>query len=327
MNKDIFVYIEQRDGEIQNVSFELIGIARELVAVSGGKVCGILCGNGVESKAKDAIAYGADTVYVVDNKALASYVTEPYAQAVTSIVNKYQPNALLVGATTIGRDLAPRLSARIETGLTADCTKLEIDENGSLFMTRPAFGGNLFATIICPDHRPQMSTVRPGVFKKCENDANRAGEVVVENVEFNTSKFAVEVLEEVKEAKGAAKIEDAKVLVSMGRGMANSKEQVEEFAKVIGGTVSCSRAVVDAGVWDNSRQVGQTGKTVRPELYLALGISGAVQHIAGMDGSELIIAINKDKTAPIFGTSHLGIVGDANAILPHLEKEILERRK
>ena len=326
MNKDIFVYIEQRDREIQNVSFELLGEARRLVAVSGGDVCGVLVGNNISNLAKEVVANGADKVYVVDNAELALYTTECYAQAIAAVIAKYSPNAMLFGASTIGRDLAPRLSARVHTGLTADCTDLKIDEEGNLFMTRPAFGGSLFATIACPNHRPQMSTVRPGVMKKVEYDANRAGAIIVEEVSIDANKFAVKVLEEVKETKAAVKIEDAKILVSMGRGLENNKAQVEAFAEVIGGTVSCSRAVVDAGVWTSARQVGQTGKTVRPDAYFAMGISGAVQHIAGMDGSDLIIAINKDKNAAIFNTAHLGIVGDATKIMPELEKEILARK-
>ena len=326
MNKDIFVYIEQRDREIQNVSFELLGEARRLVAVSGGDVCGVLVGNNISDLAKEVVANGADKVYVVDNAALTLYTTECYAQAISAVIAKYSPNAMLFGASTIGRDLAPRLSARVHTGLTADCTDLKIDEEGNLFMTRPAFGGSLFATIACPNHRPQMSTVRPGVMKKVEYDANRAGEIVIEDIAIDANKFAVKVIEEVKETKAAVKIEDAKILVSMGRGLENCKAQVEAFANVIGGTVSCSRAVVDAGVWTSARQVGQTGKTIRPEVYFAMGISGAVQHIAGMDGSDLIVAINKDKNAAIFNTAHLGIVGDATKIMPELEKEILARK-
>ncbi len=326
MSKDIFVYIEQRDRVIQNVSFELIGEARRLVAVSGGNVCGVLVGNNIASLAKEVVANGADKVFVVDNKELEYYTTECYAQAVTAVVRKHSPNAMLFGASTIGRDLAPRISARVHTGLTADCTDLKIDEEGNLFMTRPAFGGSLFATIACPDHRPQMSTVRPGVMKKVEYDTNRAGEIITEDVAIDATKFAVKIVEEVKETKAAVKIEDSKILVSMGRGLENNLAQVKNFATVIGGTVSCSRAVVDAGVWKSDRQVGQTGKTVRPDVYFAMGISGAVQHIAGMDGSDLIIAINKDKTAAIFNTAHLGIVGDATAIMPELEKEILARK-
>lgn len=319
MAKNIWVFCEQRDGKVQNVALELIGVARELAEKTGEKVNAILLGHNVTSEAQSLIAHGADGVYVVDDANLEKFVTEPYAQAVTYIAKKYEPNVILFGATSIGRDLAPRLSARLKTGLTADCTKLEMDEEGNLFMTRPAFGGNLFATIICPDHRPQMSTVRPGVMKKLEADETRVGEVVVETIEWNTSKFAVTVLEEVKAEKAEANIEDAKILVSCGRGVKNLAS-AQELAGKIKGTVSASRTLVDAGIVDHARQVGQTGKTVRPEAYLAFGISGAIQHLAGMEESEFIVAVNTDKNAPIFKVANLGIVADAEAVFKNLNK-------
>ena len=319
MAKNIWVFCEQRDGEIQNVALELLGVARELAEKTGEKVNAVLLGHNVTDKAQSLIAYGADGVYVVDDANLEKFVTEPYAQAVTHIARKYEPNVILFGATSIGRDLAPRLSARLKTGLTADCTKLEMDEDGNLFMTRPAFGGNLFATIICPDHRPQMSTVRPGVMKKLDADESRVGEVVVEAIEWNTSKFAVTVLEEVKSEKGEANIEDAKILVSCGRGVKNLAS-AHELASKIKGTVSSSRTLVDAGLVEHARQVGQTGKTVRPEAYLAFGISGAIQHLAGMEESEFIVAVNTDKNAPIFKVANLGIVADAEAVFKNLNK-------
>ena len=319
MAKNIWVFCEQRDGEIQNVALELLGVARELAEKTGEKVNAVLLGHNVTDKAQSLIAYGADGVYVVDDANLEKFVTEPYAQAVTHIAKKYEPNVILFGATSIGRDLAPRLSARLKTGLTADCTKLEMDEDGNLFMTRPAFGGNLFATIICPDHRPQMSTVRPGVMKKLDADESRVGDVVVETIEWNTSKFAVTVLEEVKSEKAEANIEDAKILVSCGRGVKNLAS-AHELAGKIKGTVSSSRTLVDAGLVEHARQVGQTGKTVRPEAYLAFGISGAIQHLAGMEESEYIVAVNTDKNAPIFKVANLGIVADAEAVFKNLNK-------
>ena len=319
MAKNIWVFCEQRDGEIQNVALELIGVARELAEKTGEKVNAVLLGHNVTDKAQTLIAHGADGVYVVDDANLEKFVTEPYAQAITHIAKKYEPNVILFGATSIGRDLAPRLSARLKTGLTADCTKLEMDEEGNLFMTRPAFGGNLFATIICPDSRPQMSTVRPGVMKKLEADATREGEVVVESFEWDTTKFAVTVLEEVKAEKAEANIEDAKILVSCGRGVKNL-ESAQELATKLHGTVSASRTLVDAGLVDHARQVGQTGKTVRPEAYLAFGISGAIQHLAGMEESEFIVAVNTDKNAPIFKVANLGIVSDAEAVFKNLNK-------
>ena len=250
-------------------------------------------------------------------------MTEPYAQAIYQVVKAGEPSSLLFGATSIGRDLAPRLSARLHTGLTADCTKLEIDEDGSLFMTRPAFGGNLMATIICPNSRPQMSTVRPGVMQKLEPDYNRAGTVVNETIAWNEAKFAVKLVEEVKETQSVDKIEDAKLLVSCGRGLKNV-EPAFELAKKLGGTVSSSRALVDAGILEQARQVGQTGKTVRPQAYMAFGISGAIQHLAGMEESEFIVAINTDKSAPIFKVANLGIVADAAATMKELNK-LLEK--
>ena len=319
MAKNIWVFCEQRDGEVQNVALELLGVARELAEKTGEKVNAILLGHGIKDKAQSLIAHGADGVYVVDDANLEKFVTEPYAQAVTHIARKYEPNVILFGATSIGRDLAPRLSARLKTGLTADCTKLEMDEEGNLFMTRPAFGGNLFATIICPDHRPQMSTVRPGVMKKLDADESRVGEIVVETIEWNTDKFAVTVIEEVKSQKAEANIEDAKILVSCGRGVKNL-ESAHELAGKIKGAVSSSRTLVDAGLMDHARQVGQTGKTVRPEAYLAFGISGAIQHLAGMEESEFIVAVNTDKNAPIFKVANLGIVADAEAVFKNLNK-------
>ena len=319
MANNIWVFCEQRDGEIQSVALELLGVARELAETTKEKVGAILVGHNISDKAKDLIAYGADEVHVVDDAKLEKYVTEPYAQAVYQIAKQYMPSALLFGATSIGRDLAPRLSARLKTGLTADCTKLEVDENGSLFMTRPAFGGNLFATIICPDHRPQMSTVRPGVMKKLERDDSRVGEIVTENIVWDEAKFAVKVINEVKETQSVEKIEEAKILVSCGRGV-KDVEPARELATKVGGTLSASRALVDAGVMDHGCQVGQTGKTVRPEAYLAFGISGAIQHLAGMEESEYIVAVNTDKNAPIFKVANLGIVADAAAVIKNLEK-------
>ncbi|MBQ9978521.1 MAG: electron transfer flavoprotein subunit alpha/FixB family protein [Clostridia bacterium] len=320
MAKNIFVFCEQRDGVLQNVALELLGVARELAEKTGEKVNAVLLGHGVQGRAAELIAHGADTVYVVDHENLEKFVTEPYAQAMTHIARKYEPNVILFGATSIGRDLAPRLSARLKTGLTADCTKLEMDEEGNLFMTRPAFGGNLFATIICPDHRPQMSTVRPGVMKKLEADPARVGDVVLESVEWDASKFAVTVLEEVKAEKGEANIEDAKILVSCGRGVKNLDSAHELATRIKGSAVSSSRTLVDAGLMDHERQVGQTGKTVRPEVYLAFGISGAIQHLAGMEESEFIVAVNTDKNAPIFKVANLGIVADAEAVFKNLNK-------
>lgn len=319
MAKNIWVFCEQRDGQLQSVALELLGIARELAAKTNEKVGAVLLGHNVTERAKELIAYGADEVYLVDDEELKHFVTEPYAQAVYSLVKEFDPNVLLFGATSIGRDLAPRLSARLHTGLTADCTKLENDEEGNLFMTRPAFGGNLFATIVCPNHRPQMSTVRPGVMQKPERDETREGTVISRQIAWNKAKFAVTVVEEVQETQSVEKIADAKLLVSCGRGV---KDVAPAFtlAKNLGGTVSSSRALVDGGVMEHARQVGQTGTTVRPQAYLAFGISGAIQHLAGMEESEFIVAINTDKGAPIFKVANLGIVADAAAVMKQLNK-------
>ena len=319
MSKNIWVFSEQRDSQLQPVALELLGVARELAAKVDAKVGAMLLGHNVAEQAKTLIAYGADEVYVVDHENLAYYTTEAYAQAVTKLVRDGDPSVILFGAPSIGRDLAPRLSARLHTGLTADCTKLEIDEAGQLFMTRPAFGGNLFATIICPDHRPQMSTVRPGVMQKLEPDYARAGEVIAVDIPWDESKFAVKVVEEVKAEQSVDKIEDAKILVSCGRGVKDTAAAFE-VAKGLGCTVSSSRALVDAGILDHARQVGQTGKTVRPQAYLAFGISGAIQHLAGMEDSEFIVAVNTDKNAPIFKVANLGIVADAGAVMKELNK-------
>ena len=303
MANNIWVFCEQRDGELQSVALELLGVARELAEKTGEKGGALLLGHKIKNKAADLIAYGADEVHVVDDERLGMFVTEPYTQAITQIAREYTPSVILFGATSIGRDLAPRLSARLKTGLTADCTKLEMDEEGNLYMTRPAFGGNLFATIICPDHRPQMSTVRPGVMKKLERDDSRTGEVIEETIAWDESKFAVTVLEEVAECQTCGQIENAKLLVSCGRGV-KDVAPARELALKLGGSVASSRALVDIGVMEHACQVGQTGKTVRPQAYLAFGISGAIQHLAGMEESEFIVAINTDKNAPIFKVAY-----------------------
>ena len=325
--KDVYVFAEQRDGVIQNVALELLGKARELADANNEKVVAILLGKDIKGKAQDLIAAGADKVLVVDHDLLATYLTEPYTQAITQIIKEQKPSILLIGATTIGRDLGPRVSARNVTGLTADATKLEIsdDEAHEFRMTRPAFGGNLMATILCKEHRPQMSTVRPGVMQKMTPDPTRKGEVVDYAVQFDEQKISrVKIVKTVKEEKVITDISQAKVLVSGGRGVGTKDgfSKLEALAKELKGEVSSSRAMVDAGVMEQSRQVGQTGKTVRPNLYLACGISGAIQHLAGMEESELIIAINKDKFAPIFSVADLGIVGDLHKIVPMLTERI-----
>ena len=322
--KNVYVFVEQREGVIQNVGLELLGKARELADALNEKVYAMLLGHDLTTQAQECIAYGADTVLRVDAPELATYVTEPYAQAIYQIIRDNKPSIVLIGATTIGRDLGPRVSARVETGLTADCTGLEVSEERDLLMTRPAFGGNLMATIICKEHRPQMSTVRPGVMRMGQRDENRKGTIEDVKINFDKSKFRVRVLETVKQTKNLVDITEAHVLISGGRGVGNAEgfDMLRAMANTIGAEVSASRAMVDAGVLGHERQVGQTGKTVRPDLYFAMGISGAIQHLAGMEESEYIIAINKDKFAPIFNVADLGIVGDVRKIVPLLTEKL-----
>ena len=327
--KDVYVFVEQREGVIQKVAIELLGKARELADSLNEKVVAMLLGYEVAGQAQELIAYGADVVLCADERELVQYNTEPYAQAITQIVHERKPSIVLIGATTIGRDLGPRLSARLETGLTADCTGRAISDERDLLMTRPAFGGNLMATIICKEHRPQMSTVRPGVMRTKPKDEQRAGTVEKVNIHFDKSKFKVRILETVKEQKNRIDITEAKILVSGGRGVGNTEgfEMLGKLAETLNAEVSSSRAMVDAGVMPHDRQVGQTGKTVRPDLYFAMGISGAIQHLAGMEESEFIVAVNKDKYAPIFNVADLGIVGDVKQIVPLLTERLANIRK
>ena len=320
MSKNVFVIAEQRDGKIMKVSYELVGKARELADDLGQDVVAVLMGSGVEAVAGDLAKAGADKVIVVDDPMLAEYVTEPYAKAVTAVIKANDPEIVIFGASSIGRDLAPRVSARIHTGLTADCTKLEIDpETKLLNMTRPAFGGNIMATILCADFRPQMATVRPGVMQALES-CDKVGTVEKFDVAFDAADMNVEICEVVKTNKKSVDITEAKILVSGGRGLGSAEGfgQLKDLADALGGEVSASRAAVDNGWIDKDRQVGQTGKTVRPDLYVACGISGAIQHAAGMEESEFIVAINREESAPIFGICDLGIVGDLNKIVPKL---------
>ena len=323
--KGVYVFIEQRDNHIQNVSLELIGKGKELADKRNTDVTAVIVGKGVNSLTDTLSHFGADNVIVIENDRLEKYMTEPYTKALYEVVEAKKPEIMLFGATSIGRDLAPRVSARVHTGLTADCTGLEIDEEtGHLLMTRPAFGGNIMATIICKEFRPQMATVRPGVMQKLAEDKTKQAKVESFNVDFKDEDFNVEILEEVVETKKKIKIEDAKILVSAGRGF-GSKENIilaDNLAKAVGGTVAGSRAAVDSGWLEKDLQVGQTGKTVRPNLYFAVGISGAIQHLAGMEESDLIIAVNKNPDAPMFQTADLGIVGDINKVIPELTKLI-----
>ena len=340
MCKDVYVFAEQRDGNLQKVGIELIGEARKLADDLGQNVVAVLLGNQIKDKASELIAHGADKVVVVDDEMLAEYVTEPYAKAMMEIIQSHNPEIVLYGATSIGRDLAPRVSARIHTGLTADCTKLDIGDfpmnpvpgretkHNQLLMTRPAFGGNTIATIACPDFRPQMATVRPGVMQKAPKEAGKKAVVTEFNPGFTKNNKYVDILEVVKAVSNTVDIMDAKILVSGGRGVGSPEnfKILDDLAEAIGGTVSCSRAVVDAGWKPKDLQVGQTGKTVRPNVYFAIGISGAIQHLAGMEESDIIVAINKDESAPIFDVADYGVVGDLNKIVPMLTEKIKEAK-
>jgi len=324
--KGVMVFAEQRGGNVQKIAYELLGVGRRIADDLGEPLMALLVGSGLgEQPAKELIAQGADSVILVDDPAFAVYMTEPYTKAMTAAIQKYKPGIVFTGATTIGRDLAPRVSARVATGLTADCTGLEIEDGTrNLMMTRPAFGGNIMATIACPEHRPQMSTVRPGVMRKLERDEARKGTVERLAVPIEAKDKNVEILEVVVEKAAKKNIEDATILVSGGRGMGTPENynRLNAVADELGGLVSASRAVVDAGWVTQDRQVGQTGKTVRPDVYFACGISGMIQHIAGMEDSEFIIAINKNSGAPIFEYADLGIVTDVNKLVPALVDEL-----
>ena len=333
--KGVYVFVQQVDGQVAGVSHELLGKAKELAKDMETEVTAILLGYQVSGLCKDLASYGADKVVMVDNKDLELYSTRPYAYCMCQIIEKYKPAAVLYGATAIGRDLAPRVAARVRTGLTADCTKLDVADDGTknLQMTRPAFGGNIMATIVCPDYRPQMATVRPGVMQKIQPIADASAPVDQLDIEIPASEKDVEILQVIKKESHKMDIQDAKILVSGGRGIGcpENFKLLEDLAETLGGTVSSSRACVDAGWVEKDIQVGQTGKTVRPNLYLACGISGAIQHLAGMEESDIIMAINKDEGAPIFEVADFGIVGDALKILPlfteEVKKAMAERKK
>ena len=334
--KGVAIFAQQVDNKLSSIAFELIGKAHELAADLGTDVTAVVLGKGIANLADELGEYGADKVVVIDDPALETYRTEPYAQALAAYINEYKPEIMLVGATAIGRDLGPTVSARVQTGLTADCTSLEIGDfplqaregqeqkHNQLLMTRPAFGGNTIATIACPDNRPQMATVRPGVMQKLEKVAGRKAEVINFNPEIKPNNRFVEILNVVKNVTSTVDIMDAKILVSGGRGVGSAEnfKLLDDLAEVLGATVSCSRAVVDSGWKPKDLQVGQTGKTVRPIVYFAIGISGAIQHTAGMEESDIIIAINKDESAPIFDVADYGIVGDLNKIVPALTEAL-----
>ncbi len=334
--KGVYVFAQQVDNEISSIAFELLGKAKDLAKDLSTDVTAVLIGSGIKGLADQLAEYGADKVIVVDDPELKDYRTEPYAHALASVINQYKPEIMLVGATAIGRDLGPRVSARVATGLTADCTVLEIGDfplqavpgqeqlHSQLLMTRPAFGGNTIATIACPYNRPQMATVRAGVMQKITPIKGAKAVVEEFNPGFTPDNKYVEILDIVKSVAETVDIMDAKILVSGGRGVGSPEnfKILEDLAEVLGGTVSCSRAVVDSGWKPKDLQVGQTGKTVRPNVYFAIGISGAIQHVAGMEESDIIVAINKDADAPIFDVADYGVVGDLNKIVPKLTEAL-----
>lgn len=350
MSKDIYVIVEQREGAVQKVSIELIGEACRLAADSGEQVVAVLPGYHIEDKAEMLIHYGASKVLVIDHPVLERYTTEPYVKAVVRVIRECMPNIVLFGASSIGRDMAPRVAGRIHTGLTADTTRLDIDvkkyqaylksstslalqpekvdaldpSDRYLKMTRPAFGGNVMATIVCRNYVPQMATVRPGVMEMPGKDTGRRGEIVPFDAGLQMDDMNVEILDVVYADKKAVDITEAKILVSGGRGVGgpDGYEPLRELADALGGEVASSRIGVDSGWIEKGRQVGQTGKTVHPNLYIACGISGAIQHLAGMEDSEFIIAINKDESCPMMKIADLGIVGDLHVIVPRLAEAI-----
>ena len=329
MSKNLWVFIETDEGKAKNVGYELLNPGRAMADKLGEELVAVVLGDNVAEVAKDAIAYGADKVILVEGQEYKTYNTDAATYAMVELIGKYQPSIVLYGATNNGRDLGPRVACTVKTGLTADCTGLDIDQETRLLMsTRPTFGGNLMATIACPDHRPQMSTVRPGVFKKRAYDESRTGEVIREDLHIDPAKIRVHLVERVKEVAEAVNLEEADIIVSGGRGLKSAEnfKLVQELAEVLGGVVGASRAAVDADWIPHAHQVGQTGKTVAPKIYIAVGISGAIQHLAGMSGSDTIVAINKDPSAPIFGVADYGIVGDLFEVVPALIKEIRAKK-
>ena len=327
--KDLWVFVEtNEDGSAKNVGIELLAPGRDLATKQGGALVALVVGSNVEAAVEEAATHGADKVVVVDSPEYKQFSTDAYAAVLTAMIEKYGPTSFLMGATPNGRDVGPRVSCRLQTGLTADCTALDVDEEtGCVCWTRPTFGGNLMAVIMCPDHRPQMGTVRPGVFKKPAVTENKA-EIIREEFHVDAAAIRTRILEIIREAEGEnVDLEGAEIIVAGGRGVGSAEgfDVLRELCDALGGTLACSRAAVDAGWIGHAHQVGQTGKTVGPKLYIACGISGAIQHLAGMTSSDYIVAINKDADAPIFGVADFGIVGNLFDIVPALTAEIKKR--
>lgn len=329
--KNLWVLVEvDEEGNPRNVGMELLNPGREMADASKEELVAVIVGGKVEGAVEEAKKHGADKVITVSGELYQEYNTEVYANAICKLVEKYKPNTMLIGATNQGRDLGPRVAARLRTGLTADCTELSMDgEKREVTWTRPAFGGNLMANILCPENRPQIGTVRPGVFKKQEVEANKEVEVISEEIDFPAEKIRTKVVEYIQEEGGEiVDLEGAEIIVSGGRGLgdASNFKLIEDLAEALGGTVGSSRAAVDAGWITHQHQVGQSGKTVGPKVYFAIGISGAIQHLAGMSSSDTIIAINSDPDAPIFGVADYGIVGDLLQVVPKLTEAIKAKK-
>jgi electron transfer flavoprotein alpha subunit len=323
----VWFWVEQFEGQAGSISWEMAGKGRQLADQLGVTLTACVLGSDVEPIAQEAIAYGADRVFLVDDPTLSSYRTDPYATVMVDLVERYKPEILIMGASSRGRDLAGSIATRLVTGLTADCTGLEIDpETRQLRQTRPAFGGNIMATILCPNHRPQMATVRHRVFEVPGKDGSREGQIVRERALMVEDEIAAKVIGFLAEEENV-NLADARIIVSGGRGVKGPEgfEPIRELAQVLGGAVGASRAAVDAGWIPYAHQVGQTGRTVRPDLYIACGISGAIQHLAGMRTAKVIVAINRDPEAPIFEVAHYGIVGDLFEVVPALTESFRKK--
>lgn len=317
----VWVIGEQREGKINPVTIELIGEGRKLADQLGKELAVVIAGYEVEKEVKDLLHYSVDKAYYINDPLLKDFTTDGYAISIAGLIEEKKPEVVLVGATSIGRDIAPRIAGKVGTGLTADCTKLEIDStDNKLLQTRPAFGGNLMATIVCPKNRPQMSTVRPGVMSKAIRTESESGVLEVVTPELTEKMIRTRLVEMLPQEKKSINLTDARIIVSAGRGLKRAEgfELIKELADKLGAEIGASRAAVDSGWIEHSHQVGQTGTTVRPELYIACGISGAIQHLAGMSDSKYIVAINKDSKAPIFDICDYGIVGDLYEILPEM---------
>jgi len=322
--KDVWVFCEQKKGQVQSISYELLGKGRELADKLGVKLCGVLLGEDMDDAAKEVVSRGADKVYVVDSPKLKAYQDEPYTKVITGLIEKYKPEIVLCGASVIGRSLISRVAVTLRAGLTADCTGLDIDDKEKILLqTRPAFGGNIMATIISPEHRPQMATVRHKVMQEAVPDPSRKGEIIKEDLPSDVYTSRSKLIDIVEEIEETINLAEADIIVSGGRGLGSAEnfDIVRELALAVGGAVGASRSAVDAGWIPYSHQVGQTGKTVCPKLYIACGISGQIQHLIGMKSSDVIVAVNKDPDAPIFSVATYGIVDDLFKVIPRLTQE------